>query len=184
MGYTHYWHQSRPFTAQEWVQITAEAKRIVAKAMRGYYAGPETAETAAATVSNPIELAPGVAFDNRHGFGEKGAWRTFAHNEISTPEQGKPIALCGPGGKGQPEFTAKWIAFNGSAAKGEDYESFALERRPKKRADETESFAFTKTEYRPYDPVVVSVLAAARQIAPNAIRVKSDGGDEAIRLLF
>jgi hypothetical protein len=170
MGYTHYWRQSRSFNTKEWVKITAEAKRIVAKAMRGYYAGPETAESAA----NAGRDEQGF----RTGFAEKSAWRTFPHEEIGTAEQGKPIALCGSDGTGEPKFTADCIALNGSRAKNEDYESFVLERAP------NETFNFTKTEYRPYDPVVVSILAAARTIAPDAIKVSSDGGEGAIRLLF
>jgi hypothetical protein len=44
--------------------------------------------------------------------------------------------------------------------------------------------AFCKTEYRPYDSVVVSILAVAKKVAPDAILVRSDGGPEAIRYLF
>lgn len=177
MGYTHYWYQKRAFTAQEWAKVMAEASRIIAKAMRGYYAGPETAETAANSKEGFC----------RDGFAEKGAWRTFSHPEVKTPEQGKAIALCGSSGDGPPEVTADAIALNGSTAKGEDYESFILERAPapdKWRDGEPETFECCKTEYRPYDAVVVSILAAAVHIAPEAIRAESDGGPTAIRLVF
>ena len=43
---------------------------------------------------------------------------------------------------------------------------------------------FCKTEYRKYDAVVVSILAVARAVAPEAIEVSSDGGPKAIRYLF
>jgi hypothetical protein len=170
MGYTHYWKQSRAFTPTEWAKITAEAKRIVAKAQRGMYSGPETADTASSAGTDKHGF--------RTGFAEEGAWRTFPHEEIATPTQGKAIAICGPLGTGRPQFTSDLIALNGSEAAGEDYESFVLKRAP------SDGFAFCKTEYRPYDPVVVSILAAAKLIAPGAIRPSSDGGEEAIRLMF
>ena len=183
MGYSHYWHQKRPFTPAEWQTIVAEAKRIVAKAQRGdYYTGPETYKTAQEAEIDPHGF--------RAGFGESGAWRTFPHEEIATPQQGAAIAVCGPMGTGQPEFTDDRIALNGDESKTEDYETFALERAPKPPEWATPKdlkdgiFAFCKTEYRPYDAVVVSILHVARTIAPDAITVSSDGKAEAIRLLF
>ncbi len=180
MGYTHYWHQKRAFTAQEWVKIVAESKRICAKAMRAMYSGPET-------VLSQFQTHNENAIGAREGFAEKGAWRTFSHPEIATPAKGEAIALAGPMGDGQPEFSDEAIALNGSEAKGEDYETFRLERAPVRKSyekPEEEIFNFCKTEYRPYDAVVVSILAAASLIAPKAIRVTSDGGDEVIRLMF
>ena len=103
MGYTHYWNQKRPFTPAEWQTIVAEAKRIVAKAKRGdYYTGKETFNTAQ---ESDID-AQGF----RTGFAEP-AWRTFPHEEIATPQQGASIAVCGPAGTGQPEFTDDEITF-------------------------------------------------------------------------
>ena len=122
MGYTHYWRQSRSFTAQEWARITAEANRILSAAANA-------------------------------------------------------VQLCGPMGNGVPEVTKGCIALNGDETKGEDHESFVLNR-------EAEEFAFCKTARKPYDPVVVSILCAARDIAPDAIKVSSDGGDEAIQMMF
>ncbi len=48
----------------------------------------------------------------------------------------------------------------------------------------SDDFAFCKTARKPYDPVVVSILVAARDIAPDAIRISSDGGDEALVAQF
>lgn len=164
MGYTHYWTQKRPFTPAEWQTIVAEAKRIVAKAKRGeYYSGKETYKTAQEAV---IDLR---GFHT--GFGEP-AWRTFPHKEIATPQQGAAIAVCGPDGTGQPEFTDDEIALKGDRAKPEDAESFALERArvPHDARQKAEGiFNFCKTEYRPCDAVVVSILDVARRLAPDAI---------------
>ena len=52
------------------------------------------------------------------------------------------------------------------------------------RQDASALSGFCKTEYRPYDAVVVSILHVARTVAPDAITVSSDGGPEAIRYLF
>jgi hypothetical protein len=182
MGYTHYWRQKRAFTPSEWQRITAEAQRICAKAQRGLYAGKEDFVS-----STKVETDE---FGFRHGFNEESAWRTFPHPEQPTAMQGQSIALAGPDGNGQPEFHADYIGLNGATP--QDYESFILERAPqwderrnytaKEKADGI--FGFTKTEYRAYDAVVVSILAAARVIAPDAITCASDGGDEAIKLMF
>lgn len=179
MGYTHYWTQTRPFTPAEWQTIVAEAKRIVAKAKRGeYYTGKETFKTAQEAEIDPHGF--------RTGFAEP-AWRTFPHEEIATPQQGAAISVCGPDGTGQPEFTDDEIALNGDRAKREDYETFALERAPVSRDARQKPegiLNFCKTEYRPYDAVVVSILHVARSIAPDAIKVRSDGGTAAIKQLF
>lgn len=182
MGYTHYWRQFRPFTEDEWARITAEANRICAKAQSGLYAGSETPESNAEVVQDNLGF--------RVGFKEPYAWRTFAHPESAIPTQGKPIRLAGPGGTGSPIINAKMIALNG-VEPDEDYESFVLEsnRKPNKYESTEEEckeglFSFCKTEYRPYDAIVVSILHVARTIAPDAIKVSSDGGPEAIKLLF
>lgn len=179
MGYTHYWQQRRPFTDDEWNLILGEAKRIVAKAARGhYYTGKED------TTSQD-----NVALDEqgfRYGFKESGAWRTFAHPEAPIPRQGVPILVAGPSGRGKPRLNKHLIALNGR--RPDDYESFVLGKEPPTpfcdRPDADATLSFCKTEYRPFDAVVVSILAAARTVAPDAIEVRSDGGDAAIRYLF
>ncbi len=185
MGYTHSWYQKRPFTFAEWKTIVAEAKRICAKAERGdYYTGKE--DFASATRTEITEHG------FRIGFNESYAWRTFAHPEIPPPMQGQAIRLADGTGKPgtRPRFTDAAIILNG-VDPDESYETFDLERAPAKpdyqpiaEVEREGIFACCKTEYRPYDAVVVSVLHIARCIAPDAIVVRSDGGDEAIKLMF
>jgi hypothetical protein len=187
MGYTHYWRQKREFTADEWQLIIGEAKRICAKAQRGdYYTGPETFKTAQEAAEDKHGF--------RVGFAEPGAWRTFPHPEIATPMQGAGIALADGSGEPNtsPHFGADHIGINGRDP--EAYESFIIKRQPeipsyydeRRRAEAKRDgvFQFCKTEYRPYDAVVVSVLDAVRTIAPDAITLSSDGGPGVFRHLF
>lgn len=179
MGYTHYWTQKRAFTDAEWKLILGEARRIVAKAARGhYYTGKENAASQADLQVDEQGF--------RHGFGEEGAWRTFPHPNQPIPQPGEPILLAGPHGTGKPRLTKHVIALNGKVPF--DYESFVLDKAPRTpladRQNPDALTGFCKTEYRPYDAVVVSILAVARQVAPEAITVSSDGGDKAIRYLF
>jgi hypothetical protein len=185
MGYTHYWRQKRPFTPAEWATILAESKRIVAKAKRGeYYTGKEDFASATKLETD--------ANGFRVGFNEDYAWRTFAHPEVPPPMKGAAIKIVNGSGKPgtQPEFDNKSICLNG-VDPDESYETFLLERAPKPPDYQSSAdvktkgiFNFCKTEYRPYDAVVVSILQIARCVAPDAITVTSDGGDEAIKLLF
>ena len=94
---------------------------------------------------------------------------------ISDAQRAK-IVLAGSMGTGKPKVTPTMIAINGSSELGEDYEPFVLTR---KKDD-----GFCKTAQRPYDAVVVSILSAAQDIAPDAIKVKSDGGPSAIKRVF
>lgn len=184
MGYTHYWRQKRAFTKSEWQTIVAEAKRICAKAERGdYYSGKE--DFASSTGVEQTEMG------FRVGFKESYAWRTFPHPEAPTPMQARAIRLAdGSGSPGtKPEFSEDRICLNG-VDPNESYETFCLERAPecpeyqRKEAKTKGIFNFCKTEYRPYDAVVVSILHIARTVAPEAIIVSSDGGLEAIKLMF
>lgn len=132
MGYTHYFRQSRPFTAQEWEKLSLEAGRIL---------------TAAS----------------------------------------KSINLRGGDGDGQWEIDADAICFNGDAETGDDHETLLLERAPVNppyRANDRETFNFCKTAQKPYDAAVTSVLFAAQQIAPDAIKLSSDGGSEVFTAQF
>ena len=179
MGYTHYWTQKRAFTDAEWKLILGEVKRLIAKAARGhYYSGKEDAASQA-----------DLQFDEqgfRRGFKEEGAWRTFANPEVPIPQRGEPILLAGPKGTGKPRLGKHLIALNGRQP--HDYESFVLAKAPPApltdRQEREEFGDFCKTEYRPYDAIVVSILAVAQKVAPEAIVVSSDGGPEAIRYLF
>ena len=203
MGYTNYYYQKRDFTLEEWSKIVAETKRIIAKAESGLYSGEETKDSnetvdlqgkrvlfkGVPVVNNKGEkVADDVAVQFRDGFNNKGAWRTFPHPDMDIPHKGKKILLAGWDGTKRPTVTKNRISLNGKAP--EDYETFTLCRKKGKPQDfltspkEDEYFAFCKTEYRPYDAVVVSILDVARKVAPDAIRVSSDGGDEAIRYMF
>jgi hypothetical protein len=71
-----------------------------------------------------------------------------------------------------PEITRGQIMLNG--VDDDAHETFLLTRRV------TESFSFCKTQEKPYDPVVVTILVAANTIAPDAIEISSDGGPEAL----
>ena len=179
MGYTHHWQQRRAFTDDEWRLILGEAKKIIAKAARGqYYTGKEDAAS-----QNTLTLDE-QGF--RHGFKEEAAWRTFAHPDQPIPCAGEPILLAGPSGRGKPRLNKYLIGLNGK--RPHDYESFVLGKEPPTpyadRQDANALSGFCKTEYRPYDAVVVSILHVARTVAPDAIEVSSDGGPEAIRYLF
>lgn len=181
MGYTHYWQQRRAFTDAEWNLILGEAKRLIAKAAKGcYYTGKEDAASTS---------QDSVAVDEqgcRGGFKEPGAWRTFAHSEAPIPCRGEPILVAGPSGRGKPRLSKHLIGLNGR--RPDDYESFVLGKEPLTpfcdRPDADATLSFCKTEYRAYDAIVVSILAVARTVAPDAIEVRSDGGDAAIRYLF
>ncbi len=108
------------------------------------------------------------------------------HPEQPIPQKGEPILLAGPTGRGKPRLNRHLISLNGKQP--HDYESFVLGKEPPRLYSDhlhnDELSGFVKTEYRPYDAVVVSILAAARTTAPDAIEVRSDGGDKAIRYLF
>ncbi len=99
----------------------------------------------------------------------------------ANPVSGKPILLASPDGCRKPCLTRHVISLNGK--RPDDYESFVLEKEPRTvladRRDPNALSGFCKTEYRPYDAVVVSILHVARTVAPDAIAVSSDGGDMA-----
>ena len=101
-------------------------------------------------------------------------------------------------GHGSPTLNRQMIVFNG--APPDEYETFYLSQTPDKHdldmyqrfvqvGDEDEdgptiARGFCKTNGKPYDDVVVSVLAVAQKTAPEAITVTSDGGKGAIRRVF
>ena len=83
------------------------------------------------------------------------------------------FVIRGPMGTGNPEVKADHIALNGDAATGNDYETLWI--------DNAKDSSFCKTEKRPYDVVVVAILAAGRDINPLKFLVKSDGGPGVFR---
>ena len=94
------------------------------------------------------------------------------------------IDIAGGLGDEYPEITEHKIWFNGRDP--QSCETLAISKKVRESASwetprEEGKFEFCKTRGLPYDKVVVSVLHAARTIAPEAITsVSSDGGDEAI----
>jgi hypothetical protein len=81
--------------------------------------------------------------------------------------------LTGRDGTGQPQVTDEYIAFNGDYNTGEDYETFALDKKG-------QGFAFCKTGWdsaskKRYDQAVTAMLVSVAEIAPNALCIKSDG---------
>jgi hypothetical protein len=86
----------------------------------------------------------------------------------------KGISICGGyGSKGtQPEVDEGGVWLNGCG--NDSFETFNLQRG---KAD----FAFCKTAHKPYDEVVVSILAAVKKIAGRKFEPRSDGGPEAIK---
>ena len=86
------------------------------------------------------------------------------------------VKLAGPSGSGKPEIDGKHIGLNGSEADGDDYETFWLDKKPAK-------FEFAKTGQKPYDAVVVSILAAAKKIN-RKFKPSSDGGPTAIKRVY
>lgn len=79
--------------------------------------------------------------------------------------------ICGGMGEGEPEITASSIWLNGSEAKGEEFETFAI-------TDHigNDEFNFTKTGRMPYDDVVGAILIAAIiSRADNYENIGSDG---------
>jgi len=81
-------------------------------------------------------------------------------------------------GTGSPILTNKEILINGDRSTDDQYEGFLVSKYP------TEQNEFCKTEQRPYDAVIVSILAAIKKIAPKSVRVSSDGGSSAIKRIY
>ncbi len=84
------------------------------------------------------------------------------------------IVLAGWDGTGEPDIDEDSIGFNGVP----DHETFRLERVPTVQAWQDEHFSFCKTNRKPYDVAVVTMLATAKAIAPDAIHISSDDGPE------
>lgn len=81
----------------------------------------------------------------------------------------KGIEIGGPmGNGGKVQYKGNMIALNGVGPNA--HESFMLKR-------DLEDYEFCKTNEKPYDDVVVSILALAKKLAPELIFLSSDGGD-------
>lgn len=71
--------------------------------------------------------------------------------------------------KQKAEISDTRIRFNGIEDEG--HETFALDI-------QREDFTFCKTARKPYDAVVVSILAMADKVAPGALKLSSDGTEK------
>lgn len=89
----------------------------------------------------------------------------------------KGISVRNGVGEGEPLLNNKYISLNGDAGLEESYETFYFTRT-------LEEFSFCKTNRKPYDAVVVSILAQAKKILADLIVVNSDGGVGAIRKIL
>ena len=99
------------------------------------------------------------------------------------PRRGAPILLAGPRGTLWPLFEHQVIAFNGK--RPDHGGSFVLFKEPagQDAAGQTgdASAGSCETAGRPYDAVVVAVLAAAQAIAPATIEIHCKDGNPANR---
>jgi hypothetical protein len=104
-----------------------------------------------------------------------------AAKQIVSKAMSDGISIKGGDGSGSPKFGSEYIDLNGDGDLDEDYETFYLTKDASKLR---RPGSFCKTQHRPYDAVVVSILAAAQKIAPLAIEASSDGGDSAIKRVY
>lgn len=80
------------------------------------------------------------------------------------------VAICGPTGAGAAVICRDSIQFNGSAERGEDYESFVLPG--------IGCGSFCKTARQPYDKVVTAILIDAIMVkAPGWEQICSNGDE-------
>ena len=93
--------------------------------------------------------------------------RRLALVDCAAIVMGSPVPLAGWDGSGEPKLDLdEAVVFNG-AGDEDQHETFALGLEPS-------SFEFCKTQYKPYDIVVVACLCAlADRAGPSA--VSSDG---------
>jgi len=112
----------------------------------------------------------------KHGGFDDAVWANVVKEAKSIVKKAEKdgIAIAGGNGKGKPEFSKKAIVLNG--ADPDDYETFYLSKAP-------QDFEFTKTAHRPYDAVVVSILAVAKK-ANKGFEPSSDGGMSAIKRMY
>ena len=101
------------------------------------------------------------------------------------------ITVTGPMGTGRPSITSEHISLNGDKAKNLDHETFYLVKTP---SEEDRRFhqqfldtfgkgptreiarGFCKTNGKPYDAVVASILAVANRVGKGVFKAKSDDG--------
>jgi hypothetical protein len=111
------------------------------------------------------------------GFSDK-EWRAVISvaTEIIANAKDSGILVAGPDGLGEPVIGARSIDLNGLI--GQNAQPFHLP----KYSDP--AWGQCRTNYLPYDEVVVSILTAAKKIAPDKIEISSDGSREVFRRMF
>lgn len=111
-----------------------------------------------------------------HGGFTTAQWKKLlaATKKIISAATRNGILIAGPHGTGKPEPTRTHIALNGVGLGS--HESFFLSRAP-------QDFEFCKTAEKPYDAVVVSIMAVAKKIN-KTFEPRSDGGPSAIRKVY
>lgn len=112
---------------------------------------------------------------SHEGF-EDDQWKKFTAEvkKIISAAKRDKIEIAGGDGRGKPQITDTYIMLNGKAP--DDYETMRIEKGP-------EDFGFCKTAEKPYDAVVVSILAAAQKIN-KTFKPRSDGGPSAIKRIY
>jgi hypothetical protein len=101
------------------------------------------------------------------------------------------VTVTGPMGTGRPSITDEHISLNGDKAQNLDHETFYLAKTP---SEEDRRFhqqfldtfgkgptreiarGFCKTNGKPYDAVVASILAVANRVGKGVFKAKSDDG--------
>lgn len=115
---------------------------------------------------------------------DQGTWDEFKGEaqDIVREAQANGIRVRGSLGDGEPTFGSDRIALNGDNDRNQDYESFIVTRKGSGQiADYGEmkgkgfSFDCCKTQYRPYDEVVVAILISLATHFPDTVIVRSDG---------
>jgi hypothetical protein len=79
------------------------------------------------------------------------------------------IKICDGLGEAEPIINEEYISINGSGDLS--HETFSLDK------DEKGS-NFCKTNRKPYDLIVTSILSYVKQLTPDKIEISSDGGSE------
>lgn len=118
--------------------------------------------------------------------GDQEAWSN-ALVDVARIVRSSPVPLGdAQGRRSGPEFTDKYLAFNGRG-ESDSHETFILRNRledteqwsssPGERGPEW-VFEFCKTAYKPYDVVVVAALCRLQEAGLDTVVVKSDGEPE------
>ena len=112
---------------------------------------------------------------DHEGF-EDDEWKKLvkAAKQIVSKAKKDKIEIAGGDGSGKPTFSDKVISLNG---KGDDgHETLRITKA-------AQGAEFCKTAEKEYDPVVVSILAAAKKLN-KTFKPRSDGGAAAIKRVY